>query len=151
MPAADRLARNSGNEVYQLVDRHQSVGAHVQRITIRRAHPPDDSLHAVVHIAVRAGLVAVAPHFDFVTVCREGDLAADSCRGFLPAAFVGTEWAVDVVEPHYTGFQTVVFGVVPAQTLREELLPAVAIFRVRGVRVFFLQRGRGSDPLEVLR
>src|SRR5207247_9115222 len=100
---------------------------------------------------VRAGLVAVAPHFDFATVYGEGDLAADGRRGFLPAALVGTERAIDVVEPHHAGLQTVVFGVVPAQTLREELLPAVPIFRVGGVRVFFLQRGHGSDPLEVLR
>src|SRR5437773_2835166 len=117
MPPADRLARNSGNEVNQLVDRHQTVSAHVQRIAIPRAHQPDDPLHAVAHVTVRAGLLAVAPHFDFATVYGEGDLAADGRRGFLPAALVGTERAIDVVEPHHAGLQTVAFGVLPAQPL----------------------------------
>src|SRR4029453_11623411 len=76
----NRLAGDIGDDVHQLVDGYQTVGAEVQRSPMVAAHQAIDPLDAVGDVTVRASLLAVAPHFDRLTVLGQRDLAADSGR-----------------------------------------------------------------------
>ena len=55
------------------------------------------------------------------------------------------------MEADDAGFEAVVLGVVLAEPLRDELLPAVGVLGLGGVGVLFLERGRRPGGLEVLR
>ena len=57
----------------------------------------------------------------------------------------------DVVEPDDPGLQPVLLRVVPALPLREELLPTVAVFRIRRIGVLLLQRRHVGDLLQIPR
>ena len=63
-------------------------------------HQPVDALDAVVDVAERARLLAVAPDLDLDVAgqLRDGHLAADRRRRLLAAAVPGAERPEDVVE-----------------------------------------------------
>src|SRR5579862_5440356 len=105
-----------------------------------RPHQPANAFDAIVDVAIRARLRAITPHFDLTAIGGEGDFAANSGWGFFAAAIVGAEWTEDVVEAGDASFQAEVFGVMSALALAEELLPAIAIFGISGIRVFFFER-----------
>ncbi len=148
---ADALAGDGGDEVYQLVDGHQAVAAQIERMRVIGEHKTVDALHAIIDVEERAGLVAIAPDFDFVAVVCQRDFAAQGCRGFFPPAFVFAQGTVDVVEAGNTDLHAVIFRVVLAELFREELFPAVSLFGVRRVGVLFPQWGDLGDALAILR
>src|SRR5579872_4004834 len=88
----------------------------------------------------RAGLLAVSPHFDFISAFGQGDLAADSCWRFLFSAFVGAQWTVHVMKADDRRLESVVFVVVTAEFLSKKFFPAVARFGVGGVGILLPQR-----------
>ena len=97
---------------------------------------------AVVDVHEAAGLLAVAPDLDLVSPVSLAsiDLAADRGRRLLAAAVPGAVRAVDVVEAGHARLEAEVLAEVAAHALAEELLPAVAVFRHRGIGVGFLER-----------
>src|SRR5205814_237307 len=76
---------------------------------------------------------------DFVAAreFRLRDLPTDSSRRLLPPAVVRAVGAIDVVVAGRARLNTEVVMEVPAHPLREELLPAVAVFRKGRIRVLF--------------
>src|SRR5688500_663032 len=104
------------------------------------AHQPVDTFNTVVDIAVGTRLFTVAPHFDLVHVTRQGDLATNGRGRFLASAVERTEWTEDVMEPHDARVETEVFRVVTANSFHVELFPAVTVFSISRLRVFFSSR-----------
>src|SRR5689334_2517589 len=140
VPLADPLARHAGHHVHQLVDRDQSILAEVERLAMVRAHEAPDALDAVIDVAVGPRLLPVAPDLDLVAIRRQRHLPADRGRGFLSSTFVGAQRPEDVVKPDHTSVEAMVFQVVPALPLREQLLPAVPVFRIGRVGILFAKR-----------
>ena len=93
-------ARDILDHVHQAVDRDEFVRAQVDRLLDLAVHDLENAFHAIVDVHEAAGLLAVAPDFDFVGTGFHGvnHLAANGGRGFFAAAVPGAVRAVDVVE-----------------------------------------------------
>ncbi len=129
------------NDVDELVDGDEFVGAEVEGFADVALGDHLSAFGAVVDVHEGAGLLAVAPDFDLVGAGVLGldDLAADGGGSLFAAAGPGAEGAVDVVVAGDAGLDAVVLFEVAAHALGEELLPAVAVFGQRGVGVRFLE------------
>ena len=57
-------ARNLGDDIGQLVDSDHPVLAKIERFVVIRMHQAVPALNAIIDIAERAGLLAVAPNLD---------------------------------------------------------------------------------------
>src|SRR5204862_6933129 len=90
-----------------------------------------------------AGLLTVAPDLDFVPAAQLGCdyLPADRRRCLLAPAVVGAERAIDVVVARNPRLEPEVLDEMAAHALAEEFLPAVAVFRHRGIAVGLPERG----------
>src|SRR5688572_9109964 len=121
--------------VDQAVDRHQLAGAQIYRLPQVGPHQGLSAIEAVADVGEAPGLLAVAPDLDLVLPLelRLRDLAADRGRGLLAPPLESAVRPVDVVVADNARFEPEVLGEVPAHALREELLPAVAVFRHRRV------------------
>src|SRR5215469_16876876 len=107
---------------------------------MRRLHQAADALDAIVDVAIGARLGAIAPDFYLASICRQCHFATNSRRGFFASAVVRTERTENIMETRDARFQAVVLVVVTTLTLAEEFFPAIAVFRVSRIRIFFLQR-----------
>ena len=104
-------------------------------------------------MAERARLEAVAPDFDY-GIARElgvGHLATHSRRRFLAPAFPRAERAEDVVETHRARLHPIIFHIVLAEVLGDQLFPAVGVLRLRRISVFLFQRRHFGFGLQVFR
>ena len=146
----ERLLGDLHDDRGQLVDADHALGAEVQRLVVIGVHQPVDALDAVVDVAERPRLLAVAPHLDRRAVIRERHLPAQRRRRLLAPAVVGAARPVDVVEPHDPRLERELRRVVPAQQLAEQLLPAVGILRGRRERVLLAEPGDVRAKLQVL-
>ncbi len=131
------------DDVDELVDGDQFVAADVDRFDDVAPEEVLGALEAIGDIHEGAGLVAVAPDFDFVFAGEFGldDLAANGGGGFFAAAVVGAVGAVDVVIAGDAGDEAEIFAEMAAHAFAEELFPAVAVFGQGGIGVLFLQGG----------
>lgn len=134
------LRRNLHDRINELVDGDHVVAPEVDGPCISGVHDAEKAIHAVINVAVTTRLLPVTPHFDLAGVLGERDLAADGSRGFLAATLVGPERSVDVVEAHDTDVEAVVLVIVSRHLFGEELLPAVPLLRLSGIRVGLLER-----------
>ena len=136
----DADARDLGNDIRKLIDRDHAVLTEVQWLGIVRSHEFVDALDAVVDVAKRARLLAVAPDLDFVIAgeFRDCDLAAHRRRGLFTAAFPGSFRAEYVVKTHGPSFHAVILAVMRAQSLGDEFFPTVCILGLGGIGVVFL-------------
>src|SRR5277367_1785285 len=137
---ADFLAGSLRNQIHQLIDGDQFVGAEVEGVVVIRRHHADHAFDAIVHVHEGARLLAVTPDFDLAAVGLESDLAAHCGGSFFFSAVIGAKRPIDVVEAHNVGLKLVVVLIVAAQLLGIELFPSVARFGLGGNGVFFLQR-----------
>src|SRR6266513_3144873 len=96
----DLEARRVGDQVGELVDADQTVLTEIDRLLIARLHQQPQALDAVVDVAERTRLLAVAPDLDLTRAGQlgAGDLAAHRRRRFLASAVPRAERADDVVE-----------------------------------------------------
>ena len=117
---------------------------------VARVHEAKQALDAVVDIAERPGLLAVAPDLDRPAWLGHGHLAAQRGRSLLASTLVGSERAVDVVEPHDPDIEVGFLGVVGAGLLGDELLPAVRVLGLGRKGVLFLQREDVGVGLPIL-
>src|SRR5581483_5922173 len=138
--ALDLLARYAGNNRHQFVNRDEPLLADVQWLPMLRPHQPSNALDAIVDVAVRPRLSPIAPHFDLTTIRGQRDFAADGRRRFFTPAIIRTKRSEDVVKAGDPGLEAEIFGVVSALALAEELFPAIAIFRIGGIGIFFFER-----------
>jgi len=118
------------DHVDQPVDRHQLVGAEINRLGDIGMHDLLRPFHAVVDVHERAGLRPVAPDHDLLVAGElpRNRLAREGRRGLFPPAVVGAERTVHVVVARDAGREPEVLPEVAAHPLAEELLPAVAVF-----------------------
>src|SRR5207247_2194630 len=130
VPPTNFLPGNRGDHLHQLVDRDQPVLPQVERLAMAGHHKPVNAFDAIIDVAVRPRLIAVAPHLDLVPVIRERDLATDRRRRLLAATVVRSQRTEDVVEANYPRLEPVVLEIMPALTLRIELLPPIAVLGV---------------------
>src|ERR1700738_5089223 len=65
---ADPLAGDLRHDVHQFVDRNHAVLSEIDRLAMIALHQPVDTFDAVIDVAVRTGLLAVAPNFNVVAV-----------------------------------------------------------------------------------
>ena len=100
---------------------------------IVRSHQLVDSFDTVIDVAERTGLLAVTPYFDLVISgqLRGGNLATERGWRLFATALLGTIGPEDVVEADDPRFQIVVFAVMGAEPLGDQLFPAVGILRLR--------------------
>ena len=131
------------DEVDELVDGDHFGGAEVDGVEDVAVHDGLGAVDAVVDVLEAAGLVAVAPDFDVVGAVEFGldDFAADGGGGFFASAVEGAVGSVDIVVAGDAGLDAEVFAEVAAHAFGEEFFPAVAVFGVGGVGVFFLEAG----------
>src|SRR5439155_18003511 len=116
----------------------------VERIATARRHQPRHAVDAIVDVAERARLLAITPDVDLrcARELRRGDLAADRGRRLFASAAPRAERTEDVVEARNARLDRVVLAVVRAQPLRDQLLPAVGVLRLRRIRIVFLEGRR---------
>ena len=105
-------------------------------------HDAVDAVEAVVDVAERAGLLAVAPDLDAHVAAVLGleDLAAHRGGRLLATAEPGAVGTVDVVEAGDVGLQAALRPVLLAEHLADELLPAVAALGHGRIGVGLLER-----------
>src|SRR5579863_1215207 len=150
MPLLQVLAGDAADHVDQMVDADHLVGPQVQRLAMVRRHQTDQAFHAVVHVHVRAGLLAIAPDLDRAVSGRR-DFTRDRRRRLFLAAVVGAQRAVDVVEAHNARLELIVVVVVSAKLFGKQFFPPVAWLGVSRIRILFLQRNEVGSLLFVLR
>ncbi len=107
-----------------------------------RSHQADQAFDAIVHIHVRAGLLAIAPDLNSLPSFELRDFARNRGRRLFLAAIIRAERPVHVVEAHDARLELVVVVVVAAELFREQLFPAITRLWIGRIRVFFLQRNR---------
>ena len=107
-----------------------------------RTHQAIDPFQAIVNVAERTGLLAIAPHFDLMVAGQFGHchLAAHGCRGLFAAAVPCSEIAKNIMETHDAGLDAIIFAVVGAQAFHDQFFPAIGILRHGRVGILFLQR-----------
>src|SRR5439155_11363332 len=95
-----------------------------------------------VNIHETARLKSVPPNLDLGLSRQLGrnHLPAYRCRSLFPPAVVGALRAVHVVVSRHARRDAEVFPEMAAHTFAEELLPAVAVLRHRGVSIAFSER-----------
>src|SRR5436309_11196029 len=64
VPFRERHAGRRADEVGQMIDRHEPVLAEIERVVISGRHHAREAVEAVVDVAERARLLAVAPDLD---------------------------------------------------------------------------------------
>src|SRR5881409_2913669 len=104
------------------------------------SHETIDTFNAVVDIAIGTCLFTIAPNFNIVTVVCQSNFATDRSWRFFSATIIGTERSEDVVKSYDPGIKAKVLRVVTTDALHVELFPAVAVFRVSWISIFFSQR-----------
>src|SRR5688572_25094437 len=141
------------DEVGESVDANEAILAEVERLPAVRRHQTHQPFDAVVDVAERPRLLAVAPNFDVggASEFRGRDFSAQRRRCLLASAVPRAERSEDVVEPHDARVEAVVLAVVDAQALGDQLLPAVCILRLRRIGIRLLQRLDIGARLPVLR
>ncbi len=103
-----RLTCNPGNEIDQFVDGNQAVCAEIKRLMIVGSHQANQTLYTIVDIHERAGLLTVAPNLDFASVRRQRDLTGNGGWSFFLPAVVRAKWAVNIVETHCAGLESII-------------------------------------------
>src|ERR1043166_6138807 len=130
-------------DVHQLIDRNQFVAAEVD--WFENLAPKDllSAVQTVVDVHEAACLMTVAPDLDLVFARDLGldDFSADGGRRLFASAHPGAIRAIDVVEASGAGLEPEVFSERAAHAFAEEFLPAVTVFRLRGISIGFLQSG----------
>ena len=79
MTPPNLLAGDCSHNIHQFVDTNEPILPEIDRLSVIGHHEAIDAFDAVVDVAIRARLIAVAPHLDLVAVARARDLAADRC------------------------------------------------------------------------
>jgi hypothetical protein len=95
-------------------------------------------------------MLTITPDLDRLTGPGSGQLAAQRGGDLLPAAVERPVRAVDVVEPDDAGLHPELIGVVLAEPLADQLLPAIGVLGVGRVGVLLLQGGHVRVRLQVL-
>src|SRR5262249_49702198 len=97
--------------------------------------------HAVVHIAKRSRLLAIAPYLDLVMATEFGScyFAAQGGRGLFASPLPGTERPEDVVKPHDPGLDPIFLLIVDTEPFGDEFLPPVSVLRLCRICVFFFE------------
>ena len=145
------LSRNPADEFNKLVDRHQLLRSQIDWLRVVGFHDTGQSIDAVPDITEASRLFAVPPDLDRRALLRFRDFSADCGGRLLPAPFVGSQRSVDVVKANHMDAESVVFTVVGRELLREELLPAISLLRIRGDRVLFPKAFHGFRMLQEAR
>ncbi len=73
----DRLAGETGDNLDQFIDRNHSILAQIDWIAMVAAHQTINAFYAVVDVAIGAGLLTIAPDFNFIIPICQRHLAAD--------------------------------------------------------------------------
>src|SRR5262245_738298 len=115
VPLRDGDAGRGRDEVGEGVDADQPVLSEIERLAIARLHQPVQAFDAVVYVAERSRLLAVAPDLDLVVTLQpgNGDLAAQCGRRFFAPAIPRAERSKDVVEANDADVEAVVLAVMP--------------------------------------
>lgn len=137
-------ARDIFNDIHELIDGHAFSRSEVDGIMPRftvRDHV--DAFEAIGDVHEGAGLIAVAPNFNFVFSgeFRRNDFAADGGRCLFSTTVPSAEGSVNIVESSDAGRNVKIFAEMTAHTFAEEFFPAIAIFGHRRIRVFFAKEG----------
>ena len=116
-------------------------------------HQTRHSAHAIIDVHEGSRLLAISPDLYLVIprVGRLDDLAAESSRRLLAPSDPGPEGAVDVVKAEDPHVEAKVLVKIPAHALREEFLPPIPIFRLRGIGVRLLEGHHVGVVLPVVR
>src|SRR5205085_4615916 len=81
----DRLAGETGDNLNQFIDRNHSILAQINWIAMVAAHQTINAFHAVVDVAIGAGLLTIAPDFNFIVAICQRHFAANRCGDFSRA------------------------------------------------------------------
>lgn len=128
------------NDIHELIDRDAFGRAEVDGIVPRFAVGDHvDAFEAIGDVHERAGLITIAPDFDFVFSgkFRIDDFATNGSGGFFSTAVPGAERSVNIVESGDARRNFEVFSEVAAHAFAEEFFPAISIFGHCGISVFF--------------
>src|SRR5437660_12818770 len=71
------LAGETGDDVDQFIDRDHSILAQINWIAMVAAHQTINAFYAVVDVAIGAGLLTIAPDFNFIVAICQRYFAAD--------------------------------------------------------------------------
>src|SRR6266699_81696 len=110
---------NIARQVNEVIHAHKFLCAEIERSSIIRVHDSQNAVRAVIDVAETSSLIPVTPNLDGSAIICFGNLATDCVGSFLPAALVSRQGTVDVVEPHDSNVQSVVFKIVRRELLRE--------------------------------
>jgi hypothetical protein len=131
----DLLARDLRNDSHELVDGDHLFAAEIERLVEVATHQANDAFYTVIDVAEGAGLRSVAPHLDGPARSDFRNLSADRRGRLFAPTLPGSERALDVVKADDPRLYPVVFAVVCAEPLGDQLLPAVGILRLRRIGI----------------
>src|SRR5258705_13301297 len=86
-------------------------------------------------------LFSITPNRDLMVAGQFclGDLATKGRRSFLASALPGSERSKDIMKTHDASLNAVVFTVMQAQALGDQLLPAISILWQGRISIFLFK------------
>src|ERR1043166_5690925 len=109
------------DEVHQLIDRHQFAAPQVERFQDVTGEDGLRSLKAVIDVHETAGLMAVAPDFNFMLSRELGldDFPADCGRRLFPPAIVSAIRPINIMETGDAGLNPKILTKMAAHSFAE--------------------------------
>jgi hypothetical protein len=121
--------------VDQLIDGHLLRAAEIDWKIYRSAvHDVLNPLDAVIDVHETPRLLSAPPNLYGMIAgkFRFNDLAAYRGGRLFTASVIGTQWSIHIVKSGDPGYQTEVFGKMPAHPFTEKLLSAIAVSGIAG-------------------